>query len=1179
MRMIIFLLCTTVFSLTPETTFSQEKVIINQDQTVSANEVFNIIQQQTNYHFIFPKRLFANAPAVLLEKGEISAINLLKKALQNSNLEFTIDDNNTILIKKVKPEQTRRQQKVNISGTITDEEGMPLAGVTILEKGTTNGVVTDFNGAYTITVRDDAILEYSYIGFVSATLNVGDLTYYTNVNIQLKEDVNDLAEVVVTGYQILSKERATGSFETVKESQLQQRPAATFLERIVGQVPGVNVSPATGKIEIRGRSTLLNGGDDVLIVVDGFPLTRQEDYNTINPEDIETLTVLKDAAAASVWGARASNGVIVITTKTGDKNKKLSVDYSSFVEFENKVNLDDLNFLDVNGEIDADLEFIEKNWIDPALLGSGIGSINDLHLAYVYRNGNAPDGTLWSQNTFDNYINNLRSREDVTKQLEKYLFRNAFRQTHNLTLSGGGERNTYFASISYTDYQAATIGDEDDRLTFNLRNTFDFSDKIKFTAGITTVLRTQKANGVDTGRLRELQAYDEIVDENGQYVQKYASYNPWLSQEREAIVGSPHTFNILEEQRNLDNSSQFLDLRADFKMDVELFDGFVVTPSFRYERGAGIADNYRNMSLPSHRNLINSFYKDGTYQIPVGSDYEREQEYYKGWTMRNTFNYDKTFGKHDITLFGGVEYNRRYRESDVNRAFGYNRQATLYVVYDEFDLFRRQITDFNNFSIDANIYRANNFQRVSNSDNRFVAYFANLGYTFNNKYLLNASYRVDQANIFGSDPDFRYKPLWSVGAGWKLSKESFMNNVDWVDNLTLRATYGLNGNTLVNASPYATASSRTNTYRNSYFFSRLFRPANPGLKWEETATQNYALDFGLFNNRLSGSIEYYKRISTDVYGSTSLDPTVGFTSALVNYASIENTGWEFQLSANIVDNQDFGWTIRGNFNSNDNVITDIESPFDTAQRLAQGLERAIGDPVNNFYSYNFAGLDANGEATFFDRNGVATHWADARNNFTKEDVVFSGNKTPQVYGGFSTTVRYKGFDLTANLNFAADFAYRYDTNRLNTGAGSYNADFYGLEFSNIRLDKTWGNRWRNPGDENITNVPRMFYEGLNPRTGENERSFFQARQDLMWSYSTVNTHKGDYIRVQDIILGYTFSEKLLNTTFLNNLRLTMQVTNPFLWVSNDLGIDPTISTSQAAYSNLTRFTFGLRANF
>ncbi|WP_224488094.1 SusC/RagA family TonB-linked outer membrane protein [Robertkochia flava] len=1084
--------------------------------------------------------------------------------------EGTLDEEVRVFEAPVLPDP---EQTVTIKGTVTDKDGLPLPGVVVMVQNTSIATQTDIDGNYSITVPENTQkLLFSYLGFKNQVVNIGDKT---TIDITMEEDIAKLGEVVVTGYQTLSEERVTGSFAGVQETQIQQRPSATsFSERIVGQVPGVNVNGNTGRLEIRGRSTLFNGYGEVLIVVDGFPLTRQDDFNTINPEDIESITVLKDAAAASTWGAKASNGVIVITTKTGRKNQKLDVNFSAFVDMEEKVDFDDMNWMTVSEEIDTDLEYIEKGWFDVATIPNTPLSINDLHLAEVYRSGASPDGNVWSQDTYDSYISALRKRQDVSDQFEDYLMRSAMRKIYNFSLSGGGENNTFFASMSYNDIEGQRIGESNDRLTFNLRDTYDFTDKIKFTAGMTGVVRQQENNGIALDMVRQLQAYDQLIDENGQYVQKYFAWNPWVSRQREAEIGSPMSYNVVEEQRNLDDTEQFIDLRADLRLDVDVFDGFTYSPSFRYERGAGNRDIFKSMSLPSHRNTINDFYVNGNYQIPTGSDYRQESEYYKGWTFRNNINYNKTFGDHEVTVFGGIDYQRRFTENSYNRRFGYDKQSTTAADFDLLALLRRDIAYFNGERT-REFYYSGAFFDVNNRDNRFVSWYGNAGYSFKEKYLINGSYRVDQANIFGSDPDFRYKPTWSVGAGWELGKENFIQDIDWIDRLKLRGTYGLGGNSLGAASPYASAFSRTNTYEYSYFFSRLSIPANPQLKWEETKTTNLGIDYSFFNGGLSGSLDYYKRVSTDIYGRRSLDPTVGFTSATVNYVGIDNQGVELLINARVIDHEDFKWDLRANINYNENITTEFEPTTETADYLAGGFGVIEGASINNYFAYKFAGLNENGEATFYDKDGVAQHWS---HDFDKDDLLYMGGKTPQHYGGISSTLTYKNLDLTVNLNYGAKFAFRHAPNYISSGLGNYNNNRY--NYANLRLHELWAERWQQPGDEATTGVPRMYYNGVNPQTGLTESRFDGSAQDRKWGQSTFNTFKGDYLRVQDIILGYNLPQSALDRTFFKSLRFTAQVANPFLWVANDRGLDPTVGAFglEQATQNLTRIIFGLRAN-
>jgi len=1175
MRVFIFLLCTTVFGLTSKVSFSQEKVIIDQNQSVTIDEVFNIIQQQTNYHFIFPKKLFKDSPNIMLEKGEILVINLLDKALENSNLGFEVDENNTILIKKIGHKFTRFQQKLKISGIVTDPTGMPLAGATVLEQGTQNGVSTDFNGAYVISVRENAVLEYSYVGFIKQTKDVGTLTYYSNVNVTLKEDVNALDEVVITGYQQLSKERTAGSFAQVGVEQLQQRPSSTnIIDRIVGQIPSLNTSPAFGgTFEIRGRNSILSSNTNPLIVVDGFPLADQLNLESINPEDVESITVLKDASASSIWGSRAANGVVVVVTKKGGKNKALSVDVSTFVDIEEKVDLKKFNFMTTAQELELDQEFIDRGWTNINNLVTGNSSINDFHLAQIYRYGNSPEGIVWSQTTYDNYINELK-RRDIDKEWSKYLLRSALQKTYNLSLSGGGARNAFYASLSYVDQSGQVIGDDNDRMTMNLRNTFDFNDKISFTAGMTAALRKQTDNyltsryGLPSVEIVKLaQPYDQLVDENGQYIQKYYHWNPWKSQEREAQLGVPYTYNALEEQRNLDNSSTLVDIRADFQLDIELFKGLDVSSSFRYERNTNDLDAFKSMTMPSWRNTVNDYYiynsSTGNYQygIPVGSEYLQERTYSKGWVIKNTINFDKTWNDHQLTVFAGGEYSRRFREFSRNRQFGYDKESTSYVPINEADLVNYRLYNWTGGRF-TDYYDRLVFD-VDNRDNRFVSFFSNLGYTYKGKYTLNGSFRIDQANIFGSNPDFRYKPLWSTGLAWDLDKESFMDSAAWIDRLKLRATYGLAGNSLTGVYPEAAAYIRNINWGNQYNSIYLGQPENPNLKWEQTTTTNFGLDFAFFSNRLSGSIDYYVKKSTDVYTSRPADPTNGFTRVSVNYADIDNKGVELVLNADLIRNKDFKWTVRANFNYNRNILSKskIESN-PTADGLTGGNSYIEGDPIGSFYAYNFAGLDNEGQVLLYDLEGNTKRWNSG--TISPDEVVYAGTRTAPHYGGISTTFNYKGFDLTVNANYQAGHVFRMSYNYVSTGYGTYNN--YNYDFGNIRVHKEWAKRWMQPGDEGATDVPAIISSSLT------------STMDRIWSQSSRNIHKADYLRVQDIILGYSIPQQFLDKTFFKSLRLSMQVTNPFLWVKNDLGVDPTAPNSEA-YTNLSHYTLGLRASF
>ena len=1186
MRMIIFLFCTAVFSFTPLTTLSQEKITIDQDQSVPVDEVFRIIQQQTNYHFIFPKRLFDNAPRVQLNKGEILVTTLLNKSLENSNLNFELDENNTIFIKKTNVKRSLFQEKVTVSGQVFDENGMPLAGVTVLEANTRNGVATDFSGNYRITVSKTSELQFSYVGFTTQTIAVAELVYFTNVNVNLKEDTNTLQEVVVTGYQKLSKERTAGSFSKLTVENIQQRPSSpNILERLRGQVAGLSVSPATGLINLRGRSTIFSSQETPLIVIDGFPMSDQYSFNltnnlgSINPEDIESITILKDASAASIWGARAANGVIVITTKSGTKKTRTQVDFSTFVELEDKIDTKDFLWMDTEQEIELDQEFIDKGWVNFNTLANSPSSINDLHLAYIYRNGLSPDGNIWSENTFNNFIADLKKR-NIDEEYQKHFFRNALRKTHNLSMSGGGDNNTYFASLAYTDYQSANIGNDDDRLTLTVNNAINFTDKIKFTSLLTGAMRNQTLNSVSpsfgtpgaAAVLQQLQPYDRILDDNGNLVQNYANWNPWISKDREQEVGAPHTFNWLEERLNKDDSNFRLDVRARFQLDAEIFSGLTVSSAFAYELNYYKSDIYRGMNLPSHRNFINDYYVDGSYKIPLGTDYEHERDLRRGWVFRNSINWDKTWGAHKLTVLGMGEYQKFYSDDIFNRQFGFDQQSLQYSAINE--TLTNGVTNFRGSRLFS---RPSDYFTQTIEDIRQVSFASNLAYTYDDKYTINGSIRVDQANLWGSNPEFRYKPLWSVAGGWEIGKEDFMSNVSWVDRLKLRVSYGIGGITSTTSSPYAQAFPTSIFWGRQYPYTRLSVPANPSLRWAEVATTNIGADFALFNNSLTGSAEYYYRKSSDILGRRGIDPTTGWTSATLNYAATDNKGFELVLKTDVISSENFNWNIQANFNYNENIVTGFFGENNQEPSLlVNGGTFLEGDPFFTLYAYRFGGLNENGEFMAKKKDGSLVHWSDIPSEITVDDMIAMGSEIAPHYGGLTNTFRYKDFDLTILANYQMGHVFKDRINYLSASYGTYNN--ISSNFGNVRTHKIWNDRWRQPGDEAFTNVPRAYYQGVNPQTGEGESRFDTSSQGFYWTSSEINYHKADFIRIQEIILGYNMPQNFIDKSFFNSLRLSFQVTNPYLWTANDVDRDPE-ANYQEAITNLTRYTIGLRATF
>ncbi|TRZ45733.1 SusC/RagA family TonB-linked outer membrane protein [Robertkochia solimangrovi] len=1053
-------------------------------------------------------------------------------------------------ISLIKNNYDTKDQTITIKGTVIDEKGVPLSGVVVMVPNTTIASQTDFDGNYTITVPENTkTLLFSYLGFEDQTITIGkNLT----LNIVMKENIEELGEVVVTGYQTISKERSTGSFAQVEAEQIQTRPAATnILERIEGSAAGINYT--NGSVTVRGGSSMLLG-QSPLIVVDGFPITGG--IETVNPEDVATVTVLKDASAASIWGVAASNGVIVITTKKGKAGQKLTVEVSAFTSMTEQIDYNENDWMSTSDQLDMLLEYDAKGWFQYDQKISRKQAFTGFELAKLHLLGLAPDGDVWSQSQFDNYINSLRNKE-VIDDWKKYLTRTPVLQTYNLSLSSAGERNSTYASLVFNDQKDAAIGDAEQRLIFNMNDTYKFSDKVRFSAAVTATYQQELNNGMSVSSVNTYEGYEALVDDYGQPTQFYRAYDPWTSKEREAANGIHLGFNPIEQQRANDNSYEALDIRARFGLEAEILKDLTFATNFQYENSFEKYDNFYSMDEYNQRYKVSRAYVDGVYQYPVGTNYRFTEVNEYSWNFRNTLNWDKTFGKHKITLFGGAEVRKIFSETTSDSKYGYNKQTTQSVPINQQDFQAGRIFDwYGNRMYDT-------FWNTYNSDRRQFSVFANGAYEFDSRYAINGSFRIDQANLFGSDPDFRYKPLWSAGFAWNITNESFVN-IDWVDMLRMRATIGVNGNASSTESPYAQAANYVTSWgANLYDMLRFTKPENQQLKWEETRTFNLGLDFSLFANAIGGTIEYYNKNSTDLLGNVTLDPTVGFTSARLNYASMINRGVEVTLNANILQGDGFNWRTSANISYNHNEVTDILDQKFTPYRIATGGDLAIGSPLNNLYSYNYAGLDNAGVIQLVDPNGGTKSWDAGVED--KSELLYHGTTVAPWYGGLTNTFNYKGIDLTLNLTYK--FGHVFRRSHDNSYTNAYN-----------RPDNIWVNRWQEPGDELTTRVPKIPYNGTNPYNGVGETFYDGLDADLYYSYSQDLIYKADFIRVRDIILGYTLPKSFTDQTFFTNLKFSFNVTNPFLWVANDPGYDPEYAYTQA-YNNLKTYTFGLRATF
>jgi TonB-linked SusC/RagA family outer membrane protein len=1141
--------------------YSQNQRVSMQFEDATILEVLNEIKTQTGLRFIYNEDKLDDLQAINLDAGDSSVEEVLEEIFEETDLECRFQDDVIMIVDRMSKTVVKEQeQKKEVKGTVTDDQGIPLPGVSVVIKGTNTGVATNIDGEYVLELENEnVVLVFSFVGMIPQEIAY---TGQTSLNVTLVADSEQMAEVVVTGYQTLSRERTTGSFAQIKQEEFEQRVTTDITSSLEGLVPGLYVD-GDNEITIRGVGTLY-GDSSPLIVVDGFPV--EADLSTINPDDIASVTVLKDAAATSIWGVKAANGVIVLTTKMGSLKEKVQVNASYYLTIEEKPDFNDLDLMSTSDQIDFDVDTYDGgNWVAwwvPYI------ALNPLQTIYKQKN----DGVI-SQAEYDSKVAKMKSK-NAYDQMARYFLQNAVSHKANVSITGGGERGTYYLSTSYQGNESTSVGNSNDRININLKNNYKLSDKFTLSTSANFTYTKADNNGIPIRTMLTKKPYEFLVDENDVPIQYYNKDKAKL-QELEEKGYLPYSTSFLDVLKHNDNTNKGFDARIQLGLNYKISSDLVFDTKFQYERGYSKSRDFKSIKHPDTRNMINTYtLEDGSggliHQLPKGGWLKSGKNDHEAWTWRNQLSYNASFDndKHQISAIAGAEV-RKYVTYNFNEEkFGYDPQTLTYVPMDEsFWLGAMQ---------NAAWYGRTGFaypplSSYGEVDNRDVSFFMNGSYTYDGKYTLTASGRVDQSNLFGSSKEFRYKPLWSTGLSWRMSEEEFLSEVDWLDNLMIRATYGVGGSTNKNFFP-ALMGDYGISFSTGDPYIRLSNPANDKLKWETAYMFNIGVDWSIMNNRIWGSFEYYNKDSEDLIGRQSLDPTNGWDAASVNFASINNKGVEISLNATPIKRNGFVWETNLNIANNKNEVVDVGvsgaslnnylETLPTFERLEvfakYGLMGRLGIPIKGkpltrVYAYKYDGLDANGQPKIFNENGEAISWA----AFSGDPAAlkYMGTSTPTVFGNFKNTFSYKGLTLAINMTYKFGHVFR--------APRSVGSVTHGPQRNNLV------NRWKEAGDEAYTNVPK--YDLYMNRSYED-----------YYRNADINVLDGDLIRLNDLSLSYDLPKGLIAKTPLKSLNVKFQARNLWLWTANDEDIDPDkVPVDQHSFSFPTprSFVVGLKATF
>ena len=1145
-----------VLLLQVQITSNAQGITINK-KSASLSEIFKEIRKQTDYDFVYSDKQLATTKTVTISLAKASVKDVLDKCFENQPISYRIRDKTiTIETKSLTPLENKRipLSVMDIRGMVIDEAGVPLSGAGISIKDINKVTITDSRGEFFLKgVNEDAILVVSYIGY--ATQEIPVKTDMGKILLLRSKDELNEVQIVSTGYQNISKERANGSFVHVNQQQLERIQSTTIIDRLRDIVPGLTFNTrGNSSLSIRGQSTIFANAEP-LIVLDNFPYDGN--LNSINPNDIESITVLRDAAAASIWGSRAGNGVIVITSKKAQKNSITKISASTATTLTDKPNLFYFKTLSSPNAIEVEQLLFNKGFYtvtENSLNKTGISPAVELMIA-------KRDGKI-DQQTLDAKLAIL-STEDVRNDGAKYMYQLGSLQQHSLNISGGNNNHGYYLSSGYDFNKSTNIGNSYERMSINFRNTNTFlKQKLELGTAITyTHNRTQNRNsglsGLRMTATIPIYPYASLVDEQGNPI-------PITKDIRTAVAASASQNGLLDWQYNpiaeLDlpgRDDKSVDQRMQVDLKYVLPFGLSASTLFLY--GKNDANNQTLRTLESYytRNEINRITKinaDGsiTQPVPLGDILDKENASVQSLNFRGQLNMDRSWGIHHLTAIAGYERRSVTGSSDLRRLYGYDSEHETYKIVNYGTTYPLYLNPASTTNVITNI------DQLAGTTDHFLSYYTNLGYSFKNKYVLNASARKDESNLFGVNANQKGVPLYSVGLGWIVTGEDFFKNGK-IDYLKLKGSFGYNGNIDKSLSAFTTAtyfSGSTARQLTRLPYAAVNNPPNPDLRWERVKIYNVGLDFVALSNKISGALEFYRKDGVDLIGNTIYPPSSGISSFRGNFANTRTHGIDFNLNIEwFFQKQDrgFGWKTAAIFSTLNEKVTAYFVQSSVASTVtSQSATQVVGKPLFALYSYPSAGLDpVNGDPRAYN-GGIATK------DYTKilattnwDDIKYHGSARPTAFGAIRNDISYRNVSLSFNMNYKLGYYFRRQSvnyNSLLTGA-------YGGNFGN-----EYAQRWKIPGDEMLTIVPSI------PAVSNTNR-------DRVFEFSDALVEKGDHLRLQDVRLAYRFLNGIKRIG-INRLEVFTYLNNgPILWRANDSGLDP---DNYATLPQVKNYSMGLK---
>ncbi|QQT60541.1 SusC/RagA family TonB-linked outer membrane protein [Sphingobacterium multivorum] len=1022
---------------------------------------------------------------------------------------------------------------------------LPIAAVSIKDcEGKAFGA-TDAKGELLLKGHISCLV-FRRLGYHPDTLSLEALNRHIWL-VYLTPLVNELEEVQVsTGYQTLPKERATGAFDLIGKKELDRQIGSNILNRLDGLSSAILFDKRGGNpsnFMVRGLSTITETIKGPLIVVDNFPY--EGDINDINPNDVENISVLKDAAATSIWGAKAGNGVVVITLKKGKFDMPIRLSVTSNISVIDREDPYYRSQVDNSTYIEVERLLFNQGYYDNTLNNKVYNPVVSpvVELLNDHRNKLIDDSALESQL-------NAIAQGNLRADIARYLRQKGINQQYNVQLSTGSEKLASIWSAGFDRVRSNIVGNENSRFTLRTEQTWRPISKLVLTGGMQFNANKVTNNGISSlaiGSAGLAYPYSRLLDSDGNPSRLEQNYRSRFLDTLGEGKLLDWSYYPLADQKLLDKTDNTNVLKFDLAAAYEWIKGLRSELRYQYFTSNGLLEDRMDHNSFYVRDLINKYsqLKSNVIErpIPLGDILDRTSNRQYGHNMRAQISYDKQSSLGDLNVLIGGEVRDNRGLLHTYRQYGYDNELNISQPVD----YRTIFTYYAGLGSNTIWYNFNDERNVD----RFVSVFFNGSYNLLKKYTVSASARRDASNLFGVNTNNRWKPLWSIGGMWNVDRESFYNWA-WMPHLILRATYGKSGN-VNNSVPAQT----TITYNSSpgvlggFTNAYVNNPPNPDLRWEDVSQLNFGLDFGLKHNRVTGSVAYFNKKATDLIAIVNVDPTVGVDYLKRNAASLRTQGWEVQLNTLNID-APLQWRTTWLFSSNKTRIMNYSYRSNVNADMVnsgQSLTPIEGYAAYNLVSYRFMGLTADAGNPQFSVNGQPySNYADLRSKVSLEDLVFHGSALPEQFGSIRNSFTFGAWE--AGINIAYRFNYFFRRESVN----------YSSLSSNIPLHSDYYKRWQKTGDEATTNVPAFNYP-------------LNSNRDQFYMNSDILVEKGDNITFQDISLIYRLKPKL---GYFKSISLQAYARNlGVIWKATKLDLDPNGITMRIP----SQFSLGINAQF